>query len=438
MSVTNKLGLRVIAAFLALLMLAACSKAEDGEAGAEQSTGGDTEVDPDLGEDLMWNDGACDDAAPTVPLGLIAPFNAGSISLEDQAIAAEASAEAFNERGGIAGHCIEMITCDDGGDPNQAAECARDLVADGVVAQVNDAVISSADVVVDTFLQAGVPRLDGNPAPVAFSAPNTYALGMGGLGNAVMMVPPLVDQGKSRFAIIRADVPGAAALQTVIEPMVTAYGGEVVADIPVTVGTSDFSQFVLAADAAGADGVLMLAGREEVIQVLRAAQQLDSDLAFSLSLGSVSRQDVAEFGAFADQFVFNGEVPASSVDPEPYPLLAVANRDLAASGEERLQPDTVTNASLKSWVYMYALVKMIRDAGITDITPASVTAVLNSATDVDMGDLTPPWTPNATSEGIFERVSQPYYWTATWDGESDNFLMGERLDSVALLAGDVN
>jgi ABC-type branched-subunit amino acid transport system substrate-binding protein len=438
MSVTNKLGLRVIAAVLALAMLAACSKAEDGEAGAGQSTGGGAEVDADLGEDLMWDDGPCDDSQPTVPLGLIAPFNAGSISLEDQAIAAEVSAEAFNERGGIAGRCIEMITCDDGGDPNQAAECARDLVADGVVADVNDAVISSADVVVDTFLQAGVPRLDGNPAPVAFSAANTYAFGMGGLGNAVMMVPPLVEQGRSRFAIVRADVPGAAALQTIIEPMVTAYGGEVVADIPVTVGTSDFSQFVLAADAAGADGVLMLAGREEVIQVLRAAQQLDSDLGYSLSLGSVSQQDVAEFGDFADQLVFNGELPASSVDPEPYPLLAVATRELAASGEERLQPDTMTNASLKSWVYMYALVKMVRDAGITDITPASVTEVLNAATDVDMGDLTPPWTPNATSDGIFERVSQPYYWTATWDGEADNFLMGEQLDSVALLAGDVS
>lgn len=67
-----------------------------------------------------------------------------------------------------------MITCDDGGDPNQAADCARDLVAAGVVADVNATVISSADVVVDTFLQGGVPRLDGNPAPVALSAANTY------------------------------------------------------------------------------------------------------------------------------------------------------------------------------------------------------------------------------------------------------------------------
>jgi len=55
-----------------------------------------------------------------------------------------------------------------------------------------------------------------------------------------------------------------------------------------------------------------------------------------------------------------------------------------------------------------------------------------------MGGLTPPWTPDATSEGIFRRVSNPHYWTATWDPATDNFVVGpDKLDTVALLAGDV-
>jgi ABC-type branched-subunit amino acid transport system substrate-binding protein len=435
-----------MAALVALgVATTACYTADDKDTDASDPAGeGDsseveTAIDPDLGEDLMWDDGPCDEAQPTVALGLIAPFAAGAISLEDQAIAAEASAEAFNQRGGIAGRCIEMITCDDGGDPNEATDCARSLVDRGVVAEVNDAVIAAADVVLDTFTEAGVPRLDGNPAPVSFGSDTTFTLGMGGLGNTVAMVPPLAEAGLRRFAIIRADVPGAAALQTILEPMVTAYGGEIVADIPVTVGTSDFSQFILAAQDAGADGALMAAGSEEVIQVLRAAEELDTDLQFSLSLGTVSREDVVGFGDLADQMVFNGEVPPATSDPEPYPLLAVAVRELAASGEAVLQPDAITEAALKSWVYMYALISVIRDAELTEITPATVTEALQAATDVDMGGLTPPWTPNATSEGVFRRVSNPYYWTATWDSETDNFVVGsDKLDTVALLAGDVD
>jgi len=438
-------GLRTGAVLMALAVTATgCHSAKDNDAAEGASTGdGDTSgvetaVDPDLGADLVWDDGPCDDAQPPVVLGLIAPFNAGAISLESQAIAAEASADAFNGRGGIAGRCIEMVTCDDGGDPNQAADCARSLVDQGVVAQINDAVIAAADVVLDTFTQAGVPRLDGNPAPVAFGSDTTFTMGLGGLGNSLLMVPPLAEDGLRRFAIIRADVPGAAALQTIMEPMVTAYGGEVVADIPVTIGTSDYSQFVLAAQSAGADGVLMAAGTEEVIQVLRAAEELDTDLRFSLSLGSVSRQDIASFGDFANHLVFNGELPPATADPEPYPLLAVARRDLAASDEPVLQPDTLTNASLKSWVYLYALISMIRDAGLTEITPATVTATLQEATDVDLGGLSPPWTPDATSEGLFRRVSNPWYWTATWDADAENFVVDpDQLDAVALLAGDV-
>jgi ABC-type branched-subunit amino acid transport system substrate-binding protein len=415
-------------------------RAEGSDPGADEASSDQAaEVDPELGENLMWDDGPCDEAKPTVALGQIAPFAAGAISLEDQAIAAKASAEAFNRRGGIAGRCIEMVTCDEGGDPNQATDCARDLVARGVVAEVNDSVISAADVVLDTFTQAGVPRLDGSPAPVAFDSDTTYALGLGGLGNTVLMVPPLAADGLRRFAIIRADVPGAAALQTILEPMVTAYGGEIVADVPVTIGTSDYTQFVLAAQSAGAEGVLMAAGPEEVIQVLRAADELGTDLRFSLSLGSVGRGDVEALGDLADQLVFNGELPPATVDPEPYPLLAVAVRELADSGEEVLQPDAVTNASLKSWVYMYALIRVIRDAGVTDVTPATVTQALQAATEVDMGGLTPAWTPNATSDGVFRRVSNPWYWTASWDPETDNFVVDpDQLDGVALLAGDVD
>src|SRR5690606_22122579 len=136
--------------------------------------------------------------------------------------------------GGIAGRCIEMLTCDDGADPNQAADCARRMVEQGVVAEINDTVVAAADVVSDTFLEAGVPRLDGSPAPIAFGAPNIYTLGMGNLGNVVMMVPPLGQMGMTKFALIRADVVGASALPTIMTPMAEAYGGEIVADIPVT------------------------------------------------------------------------------------------------------------------------------------------------------------------------------------------------------------
>ena len=65
-------------------------------------------------------------------------FESPVVSLEDQAIALEAAAEAFNARGGANGACIEVHTCDDGANLDQAVGCVREIDDAGVVATVND------------------------------------------------------------------------------------------------------------------------------------------------------------------------------------------------------------------------------------------------------------------------------------------------------------
>ena len=72
-----------------------------------------------------------------------------------------------------------MLTCDDGGDPNQATDCGRSLIEQGVVAQVNDSAIAAVDVLLDMFTQEGVPRLEGSPSPTSFGSDTTYTLGLG-------------------------------------------------------------------------------------------------------------------------------------------------------------------------------------------------------------------------------------------------------------------
>ena len=65
-------------------------------------------------------------------------FESPVLSLESHALALEASAEAFNARGGANGSCIEVTTCDDGADTDQSVACVRTIDDAGVVATVND------------------------------------------------------------------------------------------------------------------------------------------------------------------------------------------------------------------------------------------------------------------------------------------------------------
>ena len=67
--------------------------------------------------------------------------------------------------------------------------------------------------------------------------------------------------------------------------------------------------------------------------MIRAAEQLDTDIAFSTSLGTFGQADAEELGAFADQMVFNSELPPATASLERWPILADVIADLSASGE---------------------------------------------------------------------------------------------------------
>src|SRR3954470_6421984 len=132
---------RVSAVLLALtLLVAACSSDKksttSGSGGSGQSGGTAEKIDyTALG---LWDDGPCDTAKPKLVIGLMTVFESPVLSLEDQAKALEASATAFNERGGANGSCVEVHTCDDGANLDQALGCVREIDQAGVVATVND------------------------------------------------------------------------------------------------------------------------------------------------------------------------------------------------------------------------------------------------------------------------------------------------------------
>ena len=92
---------------------------------------------------------------------------------------------------------------------------------------------------------------------------------------------------------------------------------------------------------------------------MRAGQQLSTDLLIGSSLGTFSHATVAELGDFAEQMVFLWSFAPATVD---LPVYEALRADLAASGEESLQPENLKASPMRSWIGLYALLKMIRDA----------------------------------------------------------------------------
>jgi hypothetical protein len=81
---------------------------------------------------------------------------------------------------------------------------------------------------------------------------------------------------------------------------------------------------------------------------------------------------------------------------------------------------------MRSWIGLYALLFMIRDAGMTEFTREGMSAMLDEATDVPMldifGDQT--WTPDTDHPGVYQRAGIDGWATYEWDPEAANPVEG--------------
>jgi ABC-type branched-subunit amino acid transport system substrate-binding protein len=408
-----KASTRVVALAVALtLAFAATACGSSSDDGGASGGSGTVQKAIDYASIGLWDDGPCDKSRPPLVVGLTTVFASPVLSLGDQALALEASAKAFNARGGANGACIEVHTCDDGGTADQSLECVRKIDEAGVVATINDTGTAGQAEVTTAMDDAHIPRVANNVTPEDWASPNVYPLDSSATGSTFLGPQALVEEGAKKIALVRVDQAAASALVGLLESLYGDDGVTFPVDVPVPAGTTDYSQFILAAQNAKADAIALALGDQEAIQVVNAGQQLATPLLIGAAPLSYSR--IGSFGDFAKQLVFLSPVPPPTAD---VPVYAALRADLAASGKDGLQPDNLTTNVIKSWIGLYALLRAIRDAKLQDFTRESISGLLQTATNVAMlgmyGDES--WTPNLNHPGAFKRAGIDRVAVYRWD-----------------------
>ena len=198
--------------------------------------------------------------------------NAGNGSVEAARIAAE-------EFGGkINGATIEIIAGDHQNKPDVGASVVNrwfdvdgvDMVTDLVNSAVGFAVVDVAKAKNKTVIltSAGSADFTGKACAPDHSIHwiyDTYQMGKS-MGVAV---PEL---GKTWF-FITADYAFGHALEAALANSIKPYGGTVVGSVKAPLGTSDFSAFVLQAQASGAQVIAINNGGDDAINAAKAARE---------------------------------------------------------------------------------------------------------------------------------------------------------------------
>jgi ABC-type branched-subunit amino acid transport system substrate-binding protein len=363
-------------------------------------------------------------------------FDAPTISLKDQATALEASAKAFNARGGANGACIEVHNCDDGANTDQAVACVRTEDQAGIVATVNDQGTAGQAEVSAAMSKAGIPRIASNVTQNDWGDQNAYPMDASGTGVTLLLPEALIKNGVKKIGVVRVDLAAASAIVGILNQMYKDDGATFPYDAPVPGGTTDYSQFILGAQNAGVGGIFLAVGDQDAIQTIKAAQQLGSSLLVGASLGSFSQKSVGEFGSETKNMEFMWSYPPAT--DTSVPVYQAMRSDLAASGASSLQPENLKASPIRSWIGLYALLKMIRDAHMTSFTRPGITAMLKTAKNVPMLGMFggENWTPNMNHAGLFKRAGMNHWEVYKWDPNATGPVKGGNFAPVAAVNFD--
>jgi ABC-type branched-subunit amino acid transport system substrate-binding protein len=405
------LGKSVVVLCVLALLVTACGSSS--KSSTSSSSGG---ASSSAAKSLLANNGACDTSLPKYNVGILSVIESAALSLKDDSVGLDASIKAFNGRGGVGKHCINLSICDSQGDPNKEVDCARKMVADKVVATLSDQTPFNNQGVKEVMEAGGIPRIGIAPQTADLNSNVVYAFDAGGAGTTFMQVVGCTRNGNTKLAAIHVDTASITPLFAAMAGMLKAYNATMDIKVPISKGTTDFQQFTLTAKNGGATCAIIPLGQNEAVQVLQAAQQLGTDLKFSGSANSFSATDMKGFGAFAKNVYVNTAFPPANASQQTWPILADVINDLKGGG---FTVDTIKTAPIRSWMSVYALQTIVEKYGKPDdISKEAITAALKAAKDVDMFGLIPPWTPSFSAtggQGSFSAVSQPWYHVVSYD-----------------------
>ncbi|MBQ0832110.1 MAG: ABC transporter substrate-binding protein [Marinobacter sp.] len=191
----------------------------------------------------------------------------------------EAVQMAVDDFGGqVLGKPIEVISADTQLKPDIGSTIARQWIENEQVDVINGAVASSVTgAVTEVMSNAKKITLIAAPASHVFttSACSPYnahwSYDVVSLANGT--VKPMVAGGKNKWFFITADYGFGHALESVATGVIEANGGEVVGGVRAPLGTSDFSSYILQAQASGADVIALANTGSDMVNALKTAAE---------------------------------------------------------------------------------------------------------------------------------------------------------------------
>jgi ABC-type branched-subunit amino acid transport system substrate-binding protein len=359
-------------------------------------------------------------SAPVVKVGMITSLTGPLAANPEVKDALLASIAAFNKRGGVgtAGAKLQADVCDSKGDANGEVDCARQMVDDGVVATLNDLTYNNPAGVVDVLEGAGIPRIGIGGTDISeFGSSVSYPISAGVIAAYLGTAVGFKQDGNTKICLMRTDAPTGATFKGFLAPSFTAIGVDIICDVAVATGSTDYAPYIAQIQQENPDAVLISHTDAVTTQLIGAMAQLNAKVPLGGNPGSIKLETLQKYPAITKGTVLSDSFPyPSQANTKAFPGLKQYFADMKASGKSALSQAKLKAADFGPWMSTLGFVNVTKS--LDTFTPETVIGALKSAKDVDLLGLTPPWTPSTPGFSVFTSSSNHYVYISKFDGKN--------------------
>jgi ABC-type branched-subunit amino acid transport system substrate-binding protein len=355
----------------------------------------------------------------TVKVGMITSLTGPLAANPEVKDALLASIAAFNKRGGVGTNHAKLVAdvCDSKGDANGEVDCARQMVDDGVVATLNDLTFNNPSGVNDVLEKAGIPRIGIGGTDISeFGSSVSYPISAGVIAAYLGTAVGFKQDGHTKVCLMRTDAPTGATFKGFIEPSFKAIGVNIVCDVAVATGATDYAPYVAEAQRDNPDSILISHTDAVATQLIGAMAQLNQKIPLGGNPGSFTIDTLRKYPTITKGTVLSDSFPyPSQANVKAFPGLKRYFADMKASGKSSLSAAKLKTPDFAPWISTLAFVNVTKD--VSDFTPQSVVQALKTVKDVDLLGLTPPWTPSTPGFSVFKSSSNHYVYVSRFNGK---------------------
>lgn len=418
-------------AVVAALSLAACGSSSSSSSGSASSTS------------TASNAAATTPASKsTILIGLVTP-GAGSPVFDTQAVAAddEAFIRAINAQGGLGGHPLKLDYCNDKNDPNQTITCAQKMVSDHVVMLAGGNLLNGAQLAT-IMNKAGIPEVGLNVfTGTELNSPNMFLLTSTAPGY-VVMAGYLAHHGLST-AMLGADNATALQLYDIVSGASAALHKPWLSKTLVPTTVPDMSPYVQAALKDHPQVIQSFLGIPQEYQAVALVGKLAPTVKWATAGGpssAAAAKATGEAPNINNVMAFGNLLPLQETsNPVVSRFLSEVNSYYAATHDTYATPLQTSFVGFSGWLGLYALQQLAKTGQLSadNMSSATVMKAFQTAKNINMGGVVPPWTPNAPGPKGEVRISNPYYyiWTYSNGGASVKLLTPHPVSAQQALAG---